>query len=133
MAELVLEEFDATASGLTANGRQRGDDARDLHHRRAIWVGLGLHRDRPAGRLDGIIGRTGPKPGDGQPRLRSLVRTAQHLAEDRHVGEQLRALAGDRLQAAERGQGLGQPPIGGSLQRRFKLETVGRVGWRRLE
>ena len=59
MAKLVFQKLDATA-GLASRGRQRREDARDLHPWRTIRVGLGFHGNRAARGLDGIIGRAGP-------------------------------------------------------------------------
>ena len=64
---------------------------------------------------------------------RPVASTGQHLAEDRGIRKQFRALSRDCFQTAEGRQRLGKPPVGRRLQRRFEFKPVGGIGRGRLE
>ena len=133
VAELVFEQFQGGGALLAGADGQRGDDARERHQRRAVGIGLGLQRDRPARGLDGVVVGHVPQLCHRQPGLRRFERSGHHLAEHGDVGEQFPALAGHGLEAAEGRQRLGQPPLVSVLERRVELGPPGRVGRGRRE
>jgi hypothetical protein len=133
VAELVLEKLECRRARLARGDGQWPDQARERHQRRAVRIGLGLQRDRPSRRLDGVVVRRVPQLRDREPGLRRLEGTGQHLAEHGDVGEHLLALARHGLEAAEGRQRLGEPPLPGVLERRVELGPPRGVDLRRLE